>query len=57
MSKMLLLQQGKEILSDEFCEEQALNYLLLTGRFEYDALGDIPISLVWCFNQRLLNFN
>ena len=23
---MLLLQQGKEILSDEFCEEQALNY-------------------------------
>ena len=57
MSKMLLLQQGKEILSDEFCEEQALNYLLLTGRFEYDALRDIPISLVWCFNQRLLNFN
>ena len=57
MSKMLLLQQGKEILSDEFCEEQTLNYLLLTGRFEYDALRDIPISLVWCFNQRLLNFN
>ena len=57
MSKMLLLQQGKKTLSEKFREEQALTHLFPTSRFDYDAPRNIPISPVWYFNQRLLNFN
>ena len=39
---MLLLHQSKEktasILSDKFCEEQVIPYLLPKGKFGYNAL-------------------
>ena len=53
--------QGKEkpvsILSDEFCEEQVVLYLLPEGKTGYNTSPDIAISPGWYFNQRLLNFN
>ena len=57
MSKMLPLQQGKKTLSQKFREEEALTHLFPTSRFDYNAPRNIPISPVWYFNQRLLNFN
>ena len=51
--------KGKKPVSiyDEFCEEQAFPYLLPKDKFDYKAPRYIPISPVWYFNQRLLNFN
>ena len=47
--------QGKipvSILIDKFCEEQAFSYLLLIGKFGFNAPRNIPVSQF--FNQRLL---
>ena len=56
-----MLLQGKEkpvsILNNEFCEEQAVPYLLPEGKTGYNTSPDIAISPGWYFNQRLLNFN
>ena len=52
--------QGKKlvsILSNEFCKEQALPYLLYKGKLGYNAPPDISISPARYFNQQLLNFN
>ena len=61
MRKMLLLQQGEKkktvsILSDGFCEEHAISYLIPKGKLGYNAARYIPISSARYFNQRLLNF-
>ena len=45
------------ILSDIFCKEQSFSYLLPKGKFGFNAPRNTPISPVWYFNQRLLNFN
>ena len=58
----MIIAPGQEnkpvsILSDEFCEEQALPHVLPKGKFGYKALQHIPISPARYFNQWLLNFN
>ena len=45
------------ILGDEFREVQAFRYLLGKSKFDYNAPQDFPISPIWYFGQRLLNFN
>ena len=52
--------QGKKSvsrLSDEFCEKQALAYLLPKGKFAYDTPRDISISLSPYFTKGLLNLH
>ena len=60
MRKKLLLQQGEKktisILSDEFCEKQAIPYHLPKDKFGYNAARYIPVCSAWYFNQRLLSF-
>lgn len=44
-------KKAVSLLNDEFCVEQAFQYLLPKGIFGYNAFQDIPRSPTWDFNQ------
>ena len=54
--RLQVKEKPVSILSDEFCEEQVVPYLLPEGKTGYNTSPDIA-SPGWYFNQRLLNFN